>query len=116
MPKDNPKLHDGFVTENDFIHVKDAINRDDFQRIVFELMVREPEIAFGVTERFDHMLTLLEGVSMSIKQRAIIKKHLILLTWSPLLALARAHRRAWDDFLPAGDDMNKDDDAEGGGQ
>ncbi|MGB7158987.1 MAG: hypothetical protein WBD40_13020 [Tepidisphaeraceae bacterium] len=107
------KLTDGFVTEDDFVHVTDTIRRDDFQRIVYELITREPEIAFGVSERFDHMLALLEGVSMSIKQRAVIQKHLTLLTWSPLLALARAHRRAWEDFLPSADEQ--DDGAEGGG-
>src|SRR5687768_2233880 len=100
------KLTDGFVTEADFVHVTDSIGRNDFQRIVHELIACEPEIAFGVSERFSHMLTLLEGVSMSINQRATIQKHLTLLTWSPLLALARAHRRAWEDFLPSADEQD----------
>ncbi len=113
----NKKITDALVTEDDFIHVKDAISRNAFQTLVCELIVREPEIAFGVAERFDHMLTLLEGATMSVRQRAIVQRHLTLLTWTPLLALARAHRRAWEDFLPSTEVADESvDDTEGGGE
>ena len=113
----NKKITDALVTEDDFIHVKDAISRNAFQALVCELIVREPEIAFGVAERFDHMLTLLEGATMSVRQRAIVQRHLTLLTWTPLLALGRAHRRAWEDFLPSTEVADGSlDGAEGGGE
>jgi hypothetical protein len=110
-----PKPHDCFVTDEDFIHVQDAVSRNQFNDLVYDLMTREPDMAVDVSERFSHMLTLLDGVSMSIKQREIIKKHLALLTWTPLLALARAHRRAWEDFLPSTEVVDESD-SEGGAE
>lgn len=103
MADKQTKLHDGYVGEADFTFVKDATNRGDFQQLVYGLIAQEPDLAIGVSERFAHILTLLDGCSMSVTQRAMVQKQLTLLTWTPLLALALAHRRAWADFLPATD-------------
>ena len=95
------KITDGLVIGEDFIHFQDATNRGEFKQLVFDLCQREPEIVFGIAEQFDLVLSLLNGASMSIKQRAILERKITLMLWIPLLVLERAHRRAWEDFLPS---------------
>lgn len=106
------KPSDGLVAEEDFTYVKDAINNKLFPQLVSDLIDREPELAFGVSEHFDCALRMLNVMQMTPAQRVAIKRLLTLLAWSPLLATARAYRRAWEDFLPS----VATDGAEGGGQ
>ena len=68
------------------------------------MIAREPEIAFGVSERFDRLLTLIASLNLTEQHRDSLTKQMSLLVWSPLLALERAHRRQWNDFLPSTDD------------
>ena len=94
---------DGYLTEEDFTYVKQAIVRDRFPQMVYDLIEREPQMAFGVSERFERALLMLDGVQMPAERRADIERCLSLLAWVPLLAFERAHRRTWDNFLPPSD-------------
>lgn len=100
----------------DVLQIKGQIDRGDFQRLVLEFVIREPELAVLVSEKYDLILTMLECASLSIKHRVILKKHLSLLVWTPLLLLNQAHRRGWDDFLPSEDAADDEPGQEGGGE
>lgn len=109
---DTTKRNDFLITESDIGDLKAQINRGDFMQVVYELCAREPELAFVVSERFSRILTLLEPAMPTDEQQALITKHLSLLVWPPLLLLDRAHRRAWDGFLPL-EEMEETENDEG---
>jgi hypothetical protein len=109
MSDKQQKRHDGFVSDDEFLYVKDAISRDQFKDLVYDLMAREPDLAIAVAMRIERFKTILKGFSLTDEQRLMLDRKITLLVWVPLLALTRAHRRAWEDFLPA---MDSDDDDE----
>lgn len=92
---------DALVTADDFPQLKTEIDRGEFKRLVDELVAREPELTIALAEKYDLISTMLEGAPLSIKNRAMLSKHLCLAVWAPLLLLDRAHRRNWNDFLPS---------------
>ena len=99
---------EGFVDEGDFAFVRDAVSNNHFPQLVRDLIDREPEIAFGVSEHFDRILRMLNGLPMSPGRpwRSSASDA------AGLVAVDRHHpryRRAWEDFLPS-------DETEGGGQ
>jgi hypothetical protein len=96
--------HDGFVSDADINDLKDEINRGKFKEIVCDLIIKEPDLGTAVSLRYQKFVAMLQGASMSIEQRMMIDKHVCLSIWMPLIALARSHRRAWDDFLPQDND------------
>jgi hypothetical protein len=98
---------DALVTADDVLNFKAQVDRSDFQRLAHELIAREPELTIALSEKFDLVLTLLEGATMSIKQRAVVRKQVTLLVWMPVLLMAHAHRRSWDDFLPSEEAMDE---------
>lgn len=104
---------DALITAEDVENVKACINRGDFKRLVYELIALEPELAIMVSEKYDLVTSILEGASMSIKNRAVLSNQLSLLVWSPLVLLARVHRRSWNDFLPT-EEVLDDPDEKGG--
>jgi hypothetical protein len=99
----NTRNIDAIVTADDFLHLKAEIDRGEFKRLVDELVAREPELTIALSERYDLIATMLESAPLSIRNRAMMSKHLCLAVWAPLLLLDRAHRRNWNDFLPSDD-------------
>ncbi len=106
---------DALITAEDVMNIKAEIDRGNFKRMVYELVIREPELAIALAQKFDLVTTLLQGATMSIKQRAVVEKQLTLLVWTPLLLLNSAHRRGWDDFLPS-EDVVDESGEEGGAE
>ncbi len=104
---------DALVTAEDVENVKACINRGEFQRLVYELVALEPELAIMISEKYDLVTTILDNASLSVKNRAVLSRQLSLLVWSPLVLLARVHRRSWNDFLPSEEVVDGADD-EGG--
>jgi hypothetical protein len=107
---------DALITAEDVMNIKAEIDRGNFKRMVYELVIREPELAIALAQQFDLVTTLLQGAAMSIKQRAVVEKQLTLLVWTPVLLLDRGHRRSWDDFLPSEDAAADEPGEEGGGE
>ena len=99
----NIRIIDAIVTAEDFVQLKAEIDRGGFKRLVDELVAREPELTIALSEKYGLITTLLEGAPLSIKNSAMLSKHLCLADWAPLLLLDRAHRRNWNDFLPSDD-------------
>jgi len=106
---------DALVTVADVEQIKAEVVRGDFKRLVLELVVREPDLTIAVSERYDHILSMLERAMLTIKQRADLSKQMSLLVWLPILLMGRAHRREWDDFLPTEQAIGGPDE-EGGGK
>lgn len=106
---------DALITAEDVMNIKAEIDRGHFKRMVYERVIRKPELAIALAQKFDLVTTLLQGATMSIKQRAVVEKQLTLLIWTPVLLLARAHRRSWDDFLPS-EEATDESDSEGGAE
>ena len=92
--------HDGLVSDADINGIKEEINRGKFREIVCDFIVKEPDLGTSVSLRYQKFVTMLQGIDMSVEQRAMLDKHVCLAVWMPLIALARAHRRAWNGFLP----------------
>lgn len=97
----NTHHSDNIVSEEDFILINAAIRREQYINVVSPLMEREPELAINIARRNDRLNTLLDAAVMSPETRQAIRKQILFLSWVPLLVLDRAHRRQWDDFLPA---------------
>ncbi|HEY1683542.1 MAG TPA: hypothetical protein VGG19_02165 [Tepidisphaeraceae bacterium] len=95
------KRSDSIVSEEDFISINAAIKRERYANVVSPLMEREPELAVNIARRNDRLSALLDGAAMSPETRLAIRRQILFLSWVPLLALDHAHRRQWDDFLPA---------------
>jgi len=111
--KNKTVLTDALVTADDVLKLKAQVDSGDFKRLVWELVAQEPELAIALSEKFNLVTTILQGATMSIKQRAVVEKQLTLLVWMPLLLLERSHRRAWTDFLPS-EEVVGESDEEGG--
>ena len=95
------KVADNFVGEEDIVYIKEATVNNRLEGMIHELVSREPEIAFAVSDHFERTIRLLKSVPMSTGQRMALERRITLLTWCPLLTVVRGHRRAWDDFLPS---------------
>jgi hypothetical protein len=113
--KNKTILTDALVTADDVLSFKTAVDRGDFKRLVYELVTQEPEVAIALSQKFERVNTMLQGATMPIKQRAIVKKQLTLLVWMPVLLVSQAHRRSWNDFLPSEQVIDESAD-EGGAQ
>lgn len=106
---------DALITVEDVQNLKACINRGDFKRLVYELIAMEPELAIMVSEKYDLVTSIIDGATMSNKNRDVLRNQLSLLVWSPLILLARVHRRSWMDFLPTEEQLG-DESEEGGGE
>lgn len=106
---------DALITAEDVQNVIACINRGEFKRLVYELIALEPELAIMVSEKYDVVTSIIDGATMSIKNRAVLRNQLSLLVWSPLVLLARVHRRSWMDFLPTEKELGAECE-EGGGE
>ncbi len=98
--------HDGFVTKSSINSIKDEINCGKLQQLVCDLITKEPDLGVMVSFRFQKFIAMLHSICMSDEQRAMLDRHVCLTIWVPLIALARAHRDAWDDVLP--EDLDSD--------
>ena len=76
------KVSDALVTADDFINIHNAIGQGDYKRLVYEMIAREPEIAFGISERFERLLKLIASLNLTDENRDILTNQMSLLVWS----------------------------------
>jgi hypothetical protein len=96
---------DALITEADVASIKADVDRGEYNRLVFELTAREPDLAIFVSEKYALISTLLDGQAIPADIRDRVQKHMSLLVWTPLLLFDRVQRRAWNEFLPSEDDF-----------
>ncbi|HEY8668173.1 MAG TPA: hypothetical protein VIL86_16110 [Tepidisphaeraceae bacterium] len=106
---------DALITAADIDQIQHEVVRGEFQRLVFELLVREPELAVAISDRFNKITKMHEAALLTIKQRCDLSKQLALLVWLPVLLMDRANRRSWEDFLPSAEAIGGSDE-EGGAE
>ena len=92
---------DALVTEADVEQIKTDVEDGEWKRAIFEYVVREPELAILIADRFEKMLNLLQSAGLTPRERWHFSKQMSLLVWTPVVLLDRAHRREWRDFLPS---------------
>ena len=105
------KSNEALITEADVQAFKDEVNRGCFKDRVYELMQREPELAFYVSERYSKTLDSLQEAGIDGRRLAALNRHISLMVWGSAILVARAQRRQWEGFLPS-EEIAK----EGGGQ
>jgi hypothetical protein len=103
--------NDGLITAADVQAFKDEVNRGRFRDQVHEMMDREPELAFYISERHGKTLDSLQEAGIEGRRLAALNKHISLMTWGSAVLVTRAQRRQWDGFLPSHETTQ-----EGGGQ
>lgn len=106
---------DGFITAADVEQIQHDVVAGEFQRLVYGLIIREPELAVAISERFEKITKMHEAALLTIKQRCDLAKQMSLLVWLPVLLMDRANRRNWEDFLPS-EEAFQGSDEEGGAE
>lgn len=92
---------DAFITAADVEQIQHEVVAGEFQKLVCGLIIREPELAVAISERFEKITKMHEAALLTIKQRCDLSKQMALLVWLPVLLMDRANRRSWEDFLPS---------------
>lgn len=91
---------DALITAADIEQIQHEIVAGNFQQLVYGLLIREPELAVAISDRFGKITKMHEAALLTIKQRCDLSKQMALLVWLPILLMDRANRRTWEDFLP----------------
>ena len=94
---------DATVTPQDVTAALMQLRKDGMGVTAATLLQREPALGDMIVERWNNVQTLLRSRGLTEEQARPVLVEVCRLTMEPLMAMELSHRRMWQDFLPAVD-------------
>jgi hypothetical protein len=100
----NTTPSDALVREADVRQIAKDIADKKWFDAVCDILMREPELVLVFVDEMEAVTSRLEQFVPDAAQRERLRRQILRAIWVPMVLLDRAHRKQWDELLPADGD------------